>query len=92
LREGARIRCYLRVASDGRVEAVEFRAATCPAVWGILEDLQRAAVGRPVEAMAADGPRQWAQRAALPAEKLGRLLRVEDSMRAALMAWRAGAS
>jgi cysteine desulfurase len=92
LREGARIRCYLRVASDGRVEAVDFRAATCPAVWGILEDLQRAAVGRPVEAMAADGPRQWAQRAALPAEKLGRLLRVEDAMRAALMAWRAGAS
>lgn len=87
LREGARIRCYLRaerVDSGPRIAALEFRAATCPQVWAVIENLQRACVGRPLADPVQGGPRDWAHDFALPAEKLGRLLRVEDALRAAV--------
>lgn len=90
LREGARIRCFLRADAAGRVEGLEFRAATCPAVWAILEDLSRHARGRSVAAVTDGGPRDWASRARLPPEKLSRLFRVEDAILAAVLAWGGG--
>ncbi|MBV1694484.1 MAG: hypothetical protein KGP27_08505, partial [Hyphomicrobiales bacterium] len=92
LREGAEIRCYLKVRPDGRIGELVFRAATCPAVWRVLEALQQEAPGRPVSEPAAGGPRDWARHHSVPIEKLGRLLRVEDALRAALAARRAGDS
>ncbi|NDE87089.1 MAG: aminotransferase class V-fold PLP-dependent enzyme, partial [Gammaproteobacteria bacterium] len=54
LREGARIRVYLRASpavagesrAAARIEALEFRAATCPAVRAVLDELQRRCIGR----------------------------------------------
>lgn len=86
LREGARIRCFLKIDSAGRISAIEFRAATCPQVRAVLEWLGRSVVDRPASQPTAEGPRAWAQQFGVPTEKLGRLLRVEDAMRAALKA------
>lgn len=89
--EAARIRCYLRVDAMQRIAALEFRAFACPAVWRVLEALREAAVGQPLAAWQAGaaplgGPREWARAQAVPTEKLGRLLRVEDAMRLAVEA------
>ena len=86
IREGARIRCYVRLDTDRRIEAVEFRAVTCPQVWAVLEWLQGSCIGRTAESPVDGGPRDWAQQFVLPVEKLGRLLRVEDALRAAISA------
>ncbi|MFM7396044.1 MAG: cysteine desulfurase family protein [Gammaproteobacteria bacterium] len=86
LREGARIRCFVRLDAERRIVAVEFRAATCPGVWSVLEALKRELVGRSAAAPEIDGPRDWVRRFGLPTEKLGRLFRVEDALGAALKA------
>lgn len=86
LREGARIRCFAKVDAAGRISALRFRAATCPQVSRVLGWLEESLVGRSAAQPTADGPREWAERFAVPTEKLGRLLRVEDAMRAALEA------
>jgi len=93
IREAARIRCYLQVDPQGGIRALEFRAFACPAVWQVLETLRPAALGQSVVAWQADpgplgGPREWARRCAVPTEKLGRLLQVEDALRRALQAAR----
>ncbi len=84
LREGARIRCFLRLDAQQRISAIEFRAVTCPGVWQILEWLRTDMMGRSIAAPTDGGPRDWAQRFQLPTAKLGRLLRVEEAVRAAL--------
>jgi cysteine desulfurase len=86
LREGARIRCFVRLDAAQRISAVEFRAATCPGVWAVLDGLRRELVGRPAVAPTVDGPRDWAHRFNLPTEKLGRLFRVEEALGAAIKA------
>jgi cysteine desulfurase len=86
LREGARIRCFVRLDAERHIAAIEFRAATCPDVWAVLEALRGEIVGRPVSAPTLDGPRDWIRRFNLPTEKLGRLFRVEDALGAALKA------
>jgi len=84
LREGARIRCFVRLDAERHIAAIEFRAATCPGVWAVLEALRGEIVGRPASAPTLDGPRDWIRRFNLPTEKLGRLFRVEDALGAAL--------
>ncbi len=86
LREGARIRCFLRFDAKRNILEVEFRAATCPGVWAVLEGLKLELVGRPATTPTLDGPRDWARRFNLPTEKLGRLFRVEDALGAAIKA------
>lgn len=86
LREGARIRCFVRLDAKQSISAVEFRAATCPGVWTVLDGLKRELVGRPAATPTLDGPRDWVRRFNLPTEKLGRLFRVEDALGAALKA------
>jgi hypothetical protein len=86
LREGARIRCFVRLGAERHIAAIEFRAATCPDVWAVLEALRGEIVGRPASAPTLDGPRDWIRRFNLPTEKLGRLFRVEDALGAALKA------
>lgn len=86
LREGARIRCFLRFDAKQNISEVEFRAATCPGVWTVLDGLKRELVGRPAATPTLDGPRDWVRRFNLPTEKLGRLFRVEDALGAAIKA------
>jgi len=84
LREGARIRCFVRLDTKQNITAIEFRAATCPGVWTVLDELKRELVGRPAATPTLGGPRDWVRRFNLPTEKLGRLFRVEDALGAAL--------
>ena len=83
LREGAKIRCFLRLSAEGRVEALQFRAATCPDVWRVLEDLSSAAPGASLDEPLLGGALAWGDKYSVPKEKLGRLLLVEDAWRAA---------
>jgi hypothetical protein len=86
LREGARIRCFVRLDTKQNISAVEFRAATCPEVWTVLDGLKHELLGRPTVSPTVDGPRDWIRRFNLPTEKLGRLFRVEDALGAAIKA------
>lgn len=89
--EGTRVRFSLRLAGT-RIEAVRYRAYGCPFTLAACEWLARelrgrqlgepiataltAAVGRPVE---------WAAALGIPPQRLGRLLVVEDALRAAIL-------
>lgn len=86
LREGARIRAFLRLDAERRVAAFEFRAFACPDVWRVLEAVRTVALGKPVAAMLNGGPRDWAVAHGVPVEKLGRLLCVEDAVNRARQA------
>jgi NifU-like protein involved in Fe-S cluster formation len=86
VREGTRVRCYLRADPAGRISAVEWRIFGCPQTRAVAAGLAEALRGRTAaEAVAAVGtPAGWAARHSVPTEKLGRLLRVEDALRQAL--------
>ena len=77
---GARVRFTLQL--DGRrLVAVRYRAYGCPYTLAACEWLaQRLESGAPD---ALGGPTDWAQQLQIPAAKLGRLLVVEDALRAA---------
>jgi cysteine desulfurase len=86
VREGTRVRCYLRADPAGRISAVEWRIFGCPQTRAVAAGLEESLQGRTAaEAAAAVGtPAGWAARHSVPTEKLGRLLRVEDALRQAL--------
>lgn len=94
LREGAKIRCFLRLETQGatpaRIAALQFRAATCPDVWRVLEGLSAAALASPATEVLQGGALRWRETFAVPKEKLGRLLLVEDAWRAAWLNSRRG--
>lgn len=88
VRDGARVRCYLRLAPVGkggpvRIAAAEFRVFGCPHTRAVAAWLAGALAGEPLATPAVGGPRDWAARHAVPTEKLGRLLVVEDAWRRA---------
>jgi len=81
--DGAEVYIELRIAG-GTVKSARFSAYGCPhtvavAAW-LCETLEGARVGEVLPGSPAD----WAEKFAVPAEKLGRLLIVEDALRAAL--------
>jgi hypothetical protein len=89
-REGARVRCYLRVAGPAagqgsaaggppRIAAAEFRVFGCPHTRAVAKALGAALPGQPLDRPTIGGPRDWAARHGVPPEKLGRLLVVEDA-------------
>jgi cysteine desulfurase len=86
VREGTRVRCYLRTDPARRISAVEWRIFGCPQTRAVAAGLDAALRGRTAaDAAAAVGtPAGWAARYSVPTEKLGRLLRVEDALRQAL--------
>lgn len=86
-REGAHVRCYLRVAGSV-ITAAEFRMFGCPHTRSVAKALSAALPGLrldPSLPAASAGepslgtPRDWAARHGVPPEKLGRLLVVEDA-------------
>ena len=80
---GTRVRFMLRLLGE-RVLEVRYRAYGCPYTLAACEWL-----AQQLEAGARDrlgGPAAWAARLGIPAAKLGRLLVVEDALRAALAA------
>ncbi len=85
---GTRVSFALRVV-EGCVAAVRFRAYGCPHTLATCEWLARQLEGRALAAgaLAAPGagnPLEWSERLGLPGAKLGRLLVIEDALRAAL--------
>ena len=83
LAQGTLVRFSLRVAPPGVVSEARFEAFGCPhvlatAAW-VCEQLR----GRAIADLLPGGPADWASRFVVPAEKLGRLLLIEDALRAA---------
>jgi cysteine desulfurase len=82
--EGTRIRFELEIR-DGIVKSARFTAYGCPHTLAVVnwlcEVLEGAAIA---DGIPGGGPAEWARRFEVPVEKLGRLLTVEDALRAAL--------
>jgi hypothetical protein len=78
---GTRVRFMLRVRA-GRVLEVRYRAYGCPHTLAACEWLATQLEGGPARVVGS--PADWAAQLAIPAAKLGRLLVVEDALRAAL--------
>ncbi len=70
----------------GIVKSARFTAYGCPHTLGVTAWLCEALEGRRLDAGIPESPAEWAAHFEVPAEKLGRLLIVEDALRAALVA------
>ncbi len=89
-RRGTRVRFTLRVVGDTLTQ-VRYRAYGCPHTLAACEWLARQLESRRLEAIGDQplpppigGPADWARQLQIPPAKLGRLLVVEDALRAAL--------
>ena len=81
--DGAEVSFELEIA-NGIVKSARFTAYGCPHTLAICAWLCDVLEGAAVDAGAPGSPTDWAQRFEVPTEKLGRLLIVEDALRAAL--------
>src|SRR5688572_6548064 len=81
--DGTAVFFELKIA-DGSVKSARFSAYGCPHTVAVSAWLCEVLEGAPLEAGAPGDPAAWADKFAVPAEKLGRLLVVEDALRAAL--------
>lgn len=86
--DGTRVRFALRLQGDTLTE-VRFRAYGCPHTLAVCEWLAGQVERQSLQAlhrnkMPFGEPPQWADLLAVPPAKLGRLLVVEDALRAAL--------
>ncbi len=79
--EGTRVRFELKIAR-GTVKSARFSAYGCPHTLAVTAWLCETLEGAPPAVPGT--PADWAAKFAVPAEKLGRLLVVEDALRAAL--------
>lgn len=84
------VRFHLAVA-DGTVKDARFQAYGCPHTLQVASWLVRQLPGRTPEQGVPGTPASWAEAVSAPVEKLGRLLVVEDALRACLGRWRRGA-
>jgi len=82
--EGAEVLFELEIA-DGFVKSARFSAYGCPHTVAIAAWLCEVLEGARIDAGPPGSPADWAQRFEVPTEKLGRLLIVEDALRAALI-------
>jgi hypothetical protein len=85
---GTRV-CFALRLLEGRIVAVRYRAYGCPHTLATCEWLARQLEGRSLaggalEAPGVGNPLDWSERLGLPGAKLGRLLVIEDALRAAL--------
>ena len=65
------------------VKSARFSAYGCPHTLAVTAWLCEVLEGARLDAGAPGTPADWAEKFAVPAEKLGRLLIVEDALRAA---------
>jgi hypothetical protein len=80
------IRFHLLVA-DNVVRDARFQAYGCPHTLAVAAWMAKALPGRHREALQPGTPTEWATEHGVPVEKLGRLLVVEDALRACLRRW-----
>jgi cysteine desulfurase len=69
---------------DGIVKSARFSAHGCPHTLAVIAWLCEVLEGARIEAGVPGSPAEWADKFQVPAEKLGRLLIVEDALRLAL--------
>lgn len=81
--EGAAVLYELEIAG-GFVKSARFSVYGCPHTVAVAAWLCEVVEGARVDAAVPGTPAGWAEEFAVPAEKLGRLLVVEDALRAAL--------
>jgi cysteine desulfurase len=84
--EEAWVRFHLRVGG-GIVKAALFQAYGCPHTVAVTAWLTEQLPGRPRTDLVPGTPAGWLQAMDVPVEKLGRLLVVEDALRATLQHW-----
>ena len=72
---------------DGIVKDARFKAYGCPHTLAVASWLNGQLPGRRREDLPPGAPSQWAADLGVPVEKLGRLLVVEDALRACLRQW-----
>jgi cysteine desulfurase len=89
--EGTWVRFQLLTDGDSVKEA-RCLAFACPHTVDTAQWLCERLRGRSRRALIPGAPRDWAQARAVPVEKLGRLLVVEDALRACLTQWNEGAT
>jgi len=80
-REGAQVLFHLQFRSDGTVSDVRFQAFGCPHTLATAAWVAERLPGRSSRALVPGSPLDWAATLAVPAPKLGRLLRIEDALR-----------
>jgi hypothetical protein len=81
--DGTAVFFELQIA-DGIVRSARFSAYGCPHTVAVVAWLCEVMEGRSSDAGIPGTPADWARTLEVPAEKLGRLLIVEDALRAAL--------
>jgi len=79
------VRIHLQIAGEV-VKAARFQAYGCPHTLAVAAWLTQQLPGRKICEILVDGPADWARALSVPVEKLGRLLVVEDALRAAARA------
>ncbi len=72
---------------DGSVQKASFRAYGCPHTLAVAGWVADRLAGRGRAELMPGTPADWAQQLAVPVEKLGRLLKIEDALRECLRSW-----
>ncbi len=72
---------------DGSVRKASFKAYGCPQTLAVAAWLAVRLEGRSRAELIPGTPEDWARELAVPAEKLGRLLKIEDALRECLRHW-----
>jgi cysteine desulfurase len=78
------VRFHLHI-EGGTVKDARFQAYGCPHTLAVMAWLTQQLPGRAVSELAGGEPAEWARALAVPVEKLGKLLVVEDALHACLM-------
>jgi len=86
---GTRVRFLLRLAGPQVAEA-RFQAYGCPHTLAVASWLAGQLCGRRREALVPGTPADWARQFEVPVAKLGRLLVIEDALRACVANWPTG--
>jgi cysteine desulfurase len=71
----------------GLVQKAAFKAYGCPHTLAVAGWVAERLVGRGRDGLAPGSPADWARQLAVPVEKLGRLLKIEDALRECLRSW-----
>ncbi|MEO7773443.1 MAG: aminotransferase class V-fold PLP-dependent enzyme [Steroidobacteraceae bacterium] len=79
---GTWVRWLLLRDADRGVKAARFQLYACPHTQAVCEWLAPQLAGRSFEDLVPGTPQQWARQGQVPIEKLGRLLVIEDALRA----------
>lgn len=85
-REETWVRFHLLLAGD-TVKDARFQAFGCPHTLDVAAWLCRELRGRTRGALPPGRPADWAASRSVPVEKLGRLLVIEDALRACILKW-----